>query len=596
MQYWNRLTLKSKLFFTFSAILIPIIAIICSIFYYSNVKEMKKQTQSLSSVLSRQFDKTLELHIEDIERLSLAIFTDPIIQSSLDYKLHESVDTLRIKNNIYPRLFNQAYHRPNIESISIYTMDKTVYEYTRRGDIEIEHGIEEHWTEEVNNINKKDFLLLPTTNLETKGNTKEFVVPLVRNIYRIPQRDKIGAMKILINVAGLKDLLKINNNHELEDHMRVFVLNDDGFVIYDNKDSMTGSQHIGFDLSIFSNETNVGNIEWQEKEYIYSFENSNYTNWNTTVLISNEYIMAAQKKILKYILAIGLLSVLLIAILSYFLSHHITKPLRKMMDTMNLVKDGKLNERMELVGNVEVDILSDVYNNMLDSINRLITEVYESKLTENDAKILALQAQINPHFLYNTLNIMKSISRIKGVEEVAEISESLASLFKYSMKHFKHPVPLSNEIDHVQNYMNIQYHRFSNRFIINYDIPSDLQETLIPKLTIQPIVENAFKHGLSDKKEGGVIEVIARKEGEMLVIQIIDNGKGVDPDSLRNILTRLSETNFMDKYEGGERGIGLINIQQRIQLLYGDRHCLKISSVENEGFMVTVEIPYMTHK
>jgi sensor histidine kinase YesM len=556
------------------------------------VKEMKKQTQFLSSVLARQFDKTLELYIEDIERLSLAIFTDPIIQNSLTNDNHLlPIDQVRIKKDIYPRLFNQAYPRANVENISLYTLEGTVYEYTRNGDLGLGYIEDEAWMDRVNQIDKSDFLLLPTTYLEKNNGSKEFVIPLVRNIYHLPQRYKIGAMKILINVQALNDLLQLNNHHELEKYMRIFVIDDDGAVIYDNKDEITAKGHLDIDMSIFSAHTNTGNLQWEGEDYLYSFEKSNYTDWNTTVLISNEFIVDEQYRILRYIVFIGLFSIALIAILSYFLAHHITKPIRKLMTTMRRVKQGKLNERINFVGNVETDLLSNVYNDMLDSINKLIKEVYESKLAEKDAKILALQSQINPHFLYNTLNIMKSISRVKGVEEVAEISESLASLFKYSMKQLNQPVSLSDEIEHVQNYMKIQHHRFGNRFILTYDIPEHILHTLIPKLTIQPLIENAVKHGLNHVKGDGLIKLRARNDQDLLIIQIIDNGKGMSESELYSIRGRLSEPNFM---ENEENGIGLINIQQRIQLLYGTRYCVKISSIENEGTIVELEAPFIT--
>src|SRR5699024_9125603 len=136
-----------KLFLTFSSVLIIIIILICIVFYYSNVKEMKKQTQLLSNSLSAQFDRTLELYIEDIERLSLGIFTDPFIQDTLinDDHLQRSVSEVRVKNGIYPRLFNQAYPRSKVEGISIYTREGTVYEYSRQHGIKVRYNTEEPW-------------------------------------------------------------------------------------------------------------------------------------------------------------------------------------------------------------------------------------------------------------------------------------------------------------------------------------------------------------------------------------------------------------------------------------------------------------------
>lgn len=593
---WNKLTLKTKIFLTFSIVLMMIIILVCTVFYYHNVNEMKVQTQSLSSVLANQFNKTLELYIEDIEQLSTAIYTDPVIQNSLDSSMYSRnmIDEVKIKNDIYYRLFNQTYPRKNIESISLYTLMNDEYVYTKEKGINVNHHVDEIWMEDMDQATERNFLLLPTTSyVRPKDHSKQYVVPFVRNIYHIPQRYKMGSLKILIHTNAFKELLQLKNHDEIEKYMRVLIINHDGSIIYDSQDMYTGSRHIDLDMSIFMESNSIEHIQWDNKKYLYSFKESNYTGWKTTVLVSNDFILEQQYRIIKYILGIGVLSVLLIAVLSYLLANHVTKPLGKIIKKMKRVKQGYLSERIHFVGNVETDLLSSVYNEMLDSINRLIKEVYESKLAENYAKISALQAQINPHFLYNTLNIMKSISRVKGVEEVAEISECLSDLFKYSMKQLRNPVPLAHEIEHLKNYMKIQQYRFGDRIVMKNEISSEVLDALIPKLTIQPLVENAIKHGLSDKKENGLIELKASKSNGLLMIEVKDNGKGMDPASLAYLKRKLS-TEYIEQYDLENEGIGLINIQQRIQLLFGKKYVLKISSHENEGTRIQLEIPYIT--
>jgi sensor histidine kinase YesM len=320
------------------------------------------------------------------------------------------------------------------------------------------------------------------------------------------------------------------------------------------------------------------------------------------VLVANEFILTEQRKILRYIAYIGILSTIVIAMLSYILSHNITSPLRKLMIKMKRVEKGELSGRMKYTGNAEIDLLNRIYNNMLDSINKLITEVYESKLAEKNSKISALQSQINPHFLYNTLNIMKSISRIKGVEEVAEISESLADLFKYSMKHLKKPVPLKDELEHVENYMRIQQYRFGERFSLTSEIPDNLLQASVPKLTVQPIIENAVNHGLSNVKGGGLIDLKVRlttqknkkKLEDILIITVTDNGQGMNEETLTKLQGKLHSSK-LTRYDDDQGGIGLVNIQQRIQLLHGPNYGLKIDSVLDKGTTVMLELPFNTY-
>ncbi|WP_100404319.1 cache domain-containing sensor histidine kinase [Bacillus solitudinis] len=597
MNKWKNSSLKTKMFLTFSTVLLAIICVICIMFYYSNVDDAERQTLSLSGIMTNQFSRTIDLYIKDIERLSLAIFTDPYIQETLtNYDETSPYADVSIRNNMYPRLFNLAYPRPEIENIGLYTLNGKIFSYSKRGKVDVKQSLgNDRWLIELDKHRKSKFLLLPTIpTVPSVINTskKEHVFSLVRNIYQIPQREKIGTLKIDINTKAMEEIVVLQHEHELDQYVRVFVLTDDGHIIFDNQGEFTGYKNIGVE-HVLQGPNRGGNFTWQGQSYLYSYEKSSFTNWNTLIAISDEFIIAEQRRILTYIFVSGLLAIIVIALVSYFLSHHITKPIVNLITKMRLVEQGDLHERMTVTGNAEMDLLSRVYNNMLDSINRLIREVYESKLTEKNAKIAALQSQINPHFLYNTLNVMKSISRVKGVEEVAEISESLSDLFKYSMKHATEPVLLKDELDHVKNYMKIQYHRFGDRFVLQTDIEESTLHATIPKLSIQPLIENAVNHGLGDVKGGGVISLKTYQVGDKLVIEVKDNGKGMVEETLEHIRKKVSLSVVMTSEENG---IGLMNIEQRVQLLYGDSNGLQFTSEVGEGTCVTLTVPFHKDK
>jgi two-component system sensor histidine kinase YesM len=283
---------------------------------------------------------------------------------------------------------------------------------------------------------------------------------------------------------------------------------------------------------------------------------------------------------------------LLIAAVSYVLSHQITLPLNNLMRKMSRVELGDFNQRMEYAGRNEIGRLSRMYNHMLDSITRLIREVYESKLAEKNAQLSALHAQINPHFLYNTLNVMKSISRLRGIEEVAEISESLAGLFQYSMKNLHLPVTLGEEIEHIHNYFNIQQHRFGSRFELRCDITAELLRSRILKLTVQPLVENAVNHGLRRMKAGGRITIWAVQDDGILNVTVADNGEGIPEEKLQQLRTRFGTSLEQKEYKEVPHGIGLQNIHQRIQMFYGETYGLAILSKPGEGTTVMLSVPF----
>jgi sensor histidine kinase YesM len=291
---------------------------------------------------------------------------------------------------------------------------------------------------------------------------------------------------------------------------------------------------------------------------------------------------------------VGLITMLLIAAVSYYLSYQITLPLNNMMRKMHRVELGDLQARMEYTGKNEFGRLSRTYNYMLDSISRLINEVYESKLAEKNAQLSALHAQINPHFLYNTLNTMKSISRLRGIEEVAEISESLAGLFQFSMKNLHQPVSLAEEVDHINNYFKILQHRFGSRLELQCDIPMELLQASILKLSIQPLIENAVNHGLRRMKTGGCIKIRAVKGDGILTITVMDNGEGMNEEKWLRLNIALESSQTIHPSNDSGHGIGLYNIHQRVQLYYGKEYGLQLFSKPGQGTTVKLTIPYIS--
>ncbi|WP_058308454.1 cache domain-containing sensor histidine kinase [Gracilibacillus massiliensis] len=588
--FFRSLPIRNKIFITFASVYVIVITVIGIVMYVNNVNEMKNQTQSMSKVLSTQFSRTIDLYFEDIERLSLAIFTDSLVQDTLsNYEKDILYNDISIRNSLYPRLFNQVYPQSDVAAVTIYTDSGTVFDYEKSGDMEVRYETEDpEWVKTLNGTNKNQFLLLPTTEIEQANGENKQVVSLVRDIYKIPQRNKIGSIKIDIDVTIFEKLLEMDNVDELEEHMRILVMNENQSIIYDHRKELIGDREVGLNLpNVTENEPKDGTLSWQSDSYLYANDHSDFTKWDTVVLIDNEFIIYERNQILLFIAISGLVAISFIGIISYLLSYNITKPFNGMIQKMRRVEKGDLTDRMKLTGHPEMDVLTRVYNSMLDSINKLITEVYQASITEKNAKISALQSQINPHFLYNTLNIMKSISRVKGVEEVAEISESLSDLFKYSMKDLDKTVRLQDEITHIENYIRIQQHRFRDRFDFSKEISQDAHQILIPKLLIQPIVENSVNHGLKDLKVGGHIHLKAFIKEDDLVVEVSDNGQGMSKETLEMVREKTKRI----RMETDTEGIGLNNIAQRLRLMYGYRFQIEMESEENKGTRVRIILP-----
>ena len=223
---------------------------------------------------------------------------------------------------------------------------------------------------------------------------------------------------------------------------------------------------------------------------------------------------------------------------------------------------------------------------------------YSSQLLKVQAQINALYSQINPHFLYNTLEMIRSQALDQGVENVADMAEALSTMFRYNIGHPGDMATLSEELENVYNYFRIQQYRFPNRFMLVKlfdETDVELLNCLIPRLTLQPIVENAIYHGLEEKVGSGSVSIRIFTTGDRIVIRIADDGVGISSSRLESIrrIMELGTSFVYGENSKQNNGIALININQRIQLYYGKEYGITLSSVENSGAIVEIELPYL---
>ncbi|WP_251028397.1 sensor histidine kinase [Bacillus sp. ISL-18] len=241
----------------------------------------------------------------------------------------------------------------------------------------------------------------------------------------------------------------------------------------------------------------------------------------------------------------------------------------------------------------EVGILYTEYNNMIEEINRYIKESFQNKLITLDSQMKSLEAQINSHFLYNTLESINSIAEIEEIESISIMTKALGDMFRYSIKTESELVRLSDEIDHVKNYITIQNIRYDNSIDFNLEIPSKISSCCILKLILQPIIENSILHGLEKKRMKGNVKLKAYEISQnRIVFEISDNGIGMDKDGLDKIRNFLQEQpEFKELGKRSKESIGLKNVHSRIALYYGLEYGLNVDSEPNKGTTIKICVP-----
>jgi len=282
-------------------------------------------------------------------------------------------------------------------------------------------------------------------------------------------------------------------------------------------------------------------------------------------------------------------------VLSIIFSNSLTKPITHLSDKMasqhgsHLTLTGRYLNR-----NDEIGVLYNEYNSMVDELNISIKRDYQNKLITLDSQMKSLEAWINSHFLFNTLESINSIAFIEGNERIATMAMSLGNMFRYAIKTKSEMVTVQDELNHVRDYVSIQKIRFSDNFDLNIRIPEAIRSQHVLKLILQPLVENALFHGLQYCHVGSRIDITARLDQKHLYIEVTDDGKGMNPLQLKELQDKLrQEATFTELGHRDKQSIGLKNIHTRIELYYGKGYGLFVRSTEGAGTTVEIKLPVL---
>jgi two-component system sensor histidine kinase YesM len=281
----------------------------------------------------------------------------------------------------------------------------------------------------------------------------------------------------------------------------------------------------------------------------------------------------------------GLLSLIIALGCSILISLTLTRPLKKLGAHMKQVEKGDFDTRVTIESANEIGKLSKTFNMMIGKIRGLMQQILEEQQMKRVSELKALQAQIHPHFLYNTLDSIIWMAEMGKVEKVVEMTSALSKLLRSSISKGDELIPISVELDHIQSYLTIQKIRYRDKFTFTIDMEPDIMECLILRVVLQPLIENAIYHGMKSKVVRGCIQVIGRKVDDMIELKIIDDGPGMEQAKSRALLQRSPS-------EGG-KGIGLYNVNERIQLYFGKPYGLTFESELEEGTTVTIRIPIL---
>jgi two-component system sensor histidine kinase YesM len=435
---------------------------------------------------------------------------------------------------------------------------------------------------------------------EKTGNEYFFyIAPIIESIGGVYFSQKTGYCSVMVNTEKMQELVE---NTELTPNSTLYILNSRNEVIASNNANLRGilfKDILSVDRNSLTNGVkttiNGEDVIVQEK----GLEQAD--GWSIVSIIPVHELTTDMNAIKNISIIAGIGISLSMIILGYFFLNNLTRPVMGLVADMRKIGERDMGFRIKVRSTNEVGVLAYDINSMIDKMEEMTRNIfntqgrlYESELSKKQAEFSALQSQINPHFLYNTLNCISSIGLEYGSKEIAQITSSMSKIFRYSIKQDE-LVRISEEIQCIKAYLNIISIRYENKFSMEVNVDEKLLEMKTPKMILQPIVENSVYHGLESMDAGGHLSVSGHIDANGDVcFQVSDSGKGISKDELESIKAKLNmEDSERVKNSFDGKSIGLSNINNRIKLLFGEGYGVGIESQVGYGTTVIVKIPYI---
>ncbi|MBD2865731.1 sensor histidine kinase [Paenibacillus oceani] len=314
---------------------------------------------------------------------------------------------------------------------------------------------------------------------------------------------------------------------------------------------------------------------------------SNIWGWQVILILNDSFLAKSLAFMKAFSILIGLAGLVLSIVVSYYLARYMIKPLKQLIPQMKKVSAGDFQTQIDSRRNDEFGILAVAFNRMVVKISQLMDSVVQAEIKKKMYELKVLQTQIQPHFLYNTLNSISYLAKRGRTQEVDTMITNLSSLLHFHLDKVEEFVPFDEELEGVKRYASIMEFRYPGQFILDFEIDEMVRHVPIPKFTLQPLVENAIFHGILPKGDLGSIVVTGERDGERLVLRVSDDGIGI-PDNRRSLLLQTKP----DGANAGYYHLGLFSIHERLRLYYGEGYGLRIHSVDSGGTTVEIIIPY----
>lgn len=402
---------------------------------------------------------------------------------------------------------------------------------------------------------------------------------------KLPESDRSqeGVLLVDLNYNVINDLCR---QIELGQRGYVFIVSPSGDLVYHPQQQLIHSELKSEQMqTVLDMREGSFKLGKAEESKIYTVATTSF-GWKIVAVTYPDELIENKHQMQTSAALWGVLCLIVGLTISIILSYALTKPLKNLEMHMKKAERGNFDVRVDIEGTHEIGKLARTFNLMISRIKELMNQIVQEQEMKRRSELKALQSQIQPHFLYNTLDSIIWMAESGKVDDVVEMTTALSRLLRSSISKGEELVPVSVELDHIRSYLTIQSRRYRKKFTYSIDVEDSILAAPILKLVLQPIVENAIYHGIKPNPDQGHIQIHGWREADSILLTIADDGEGMEPEKLRTIL--------MDKPgASGGTGVGIANVNHRIQLYFGHDYGLHYESEREEGTIVTLRIPYM---
>lgn len=579
-----------RIFMTTAAVMVLTLAAssIVSLIIFTDILE-RRAADNVSNILE-QTNKLIDQRLGGLVNTSQQIFSDSDIIDLL-HKIPEKAgyqDDPYFSSLVNPKLYKYILSDPGILSLMLVNRQKNWFIPSVDFDY-FSSGVEgyiRHYNQYSDDYFTRGILWIPTHPVDyaSREDPGGNILKLVRDIY---DSNLNYAATLVINVKE-RSLYELFESIKIPAGTFFYVLDEKGNVISSTDSKEVGRSNVSPLFARAIREQNGSfTADFRGKSRLFVFRKLKDADWTTVGAVPVDEMLKDQNRIVKGISLLVVVLLVFSVLGTWMLTYSISRPIRRLIVKMKQVKDGNLDVQVDIRSKDEIGLLSHTFNTMIYRIHELLNQLNKSHLKEREAEMRALQANINPHFLYNTLESVIWLAENRNYDDITKIVSMLGRYYRLSLSRGMDIVKVRDELAHVENYLSIEQMRYGDKFTYRIEVDPELYEYPCLKLILQPIVENSVHHGILPMKEKGWIDIRGRISGDHISITVTDNGCGIPRERLQEINEYFRTGRSLEL----PNSYGIKNVNERIQLKYGPDYGLIYESEEGSGTKVEIVLP-----